>query len=103
MGGGHKLHMDPLELNSRISRDITEIVLDDDDIEIPKMRELVLKNDHVFQEVQTLKNELFTSDSSVLKTETEFMPNSLEIGELEGIEQLAGMYIELGLDEVRMR
>ena len=67
MGGGHKLYMDLLKLNSRISRDITEIVLGDDDIKILKMRELGLENDHVFPEVQTLKNELFTSDSTLLK------------------------------------
>ena len=90
MKGGHKLHMDPLELNTRISSDITEIVLEDDNIYIPELRELVMKDDHVFQNLQTFKKELLDGEVNVLDHDNESVQISRGNEEMEDLQKLVG-------------
>ena len=89
MKGGHKLHMDPLELNTRICSDITEIVLDDEDIDIPELRELVMKDDHVFQNIHNYKKELLGGEDNVLHQDNESEQISRENDKMEDLQQLA--------------
>ena len=89
MKGKHKFYMEPLELNLRFSNDITEIVLNDENIQIPELKEMVLKDDHVFQKVKALKKELSDGEVNILHQDTESLEISREIEEKEDLQQLA--------------